>query len=59
MNSEYEMIASNFYKYIVYEINIVREKKKRNMDCNLLYLMLKKREIKSGFQYIKYIYLAQ
>lgn len=42
MNSEYEMIASNFYKYIVYEINIVREKKKRNMDCNLLYLMLKK-----------------
>lgn len=28
MNSEYEMIASNFYKYIVYEINIVHKKKK-------------------------------
>lgn len=60
MNSEYEMIANNFYKHIIYEINIMYvKKKKRNMNCNLLYLMLKKREIKSGFQYIKYIYLTQ
>lgn len=29
MNSEYEMIANNFYKHIIYEINIMYVKKKK------------------------------
>lgn len=32
MNSEYEMIANNFYKHIIYEINIMYVKKKKKHE---------------------------